>query len=30
VKAIAPVIQQLRHLHFIDRFTVEAAGGVAP
>jgi hypothetical protein len=30
VKAIAPVITQLRHLHFIDRFTVEAAGGVAP
>jgi hypothetical protein len=29
VKAIAPVIQQLRHLHFIDRFTVEAAGGVS-
>ena len=30
VKAIAPVITELRHLHFIDRFTVEAAGGVAP
>ena len=29
VKAIAPVIQQLQHLHFIDRFTVEAAGGVS-
>ena len=30
VKAIAPLIQQLQHLHFVDRFTVEAAGGVAP
>ncbi len=29
VKAIAPVITQLQHLHFIDRFTVEAAGGVS-
>jgi hypothetical protein len=29
VKAIAPVITELRHLHFIDRFTVEAAGGVS-
>ena len=29
VKAIAPVIQQLQHLHFVDRFTVEAAGGVS-
>ena len=28
-KTIAPLIQQLRHLHFIDRFTVEAAGGVS-
>jgi hypothetical protein len=30
VKAIAPVITEMRHLHFIDCFTVEAAGGVAP
>lgn len=30
VKAIAPVIQQLQHLHFCDRWSVEAAGGVAP
>jgi hypothetical protein len=30
VKAIAPLILQLQHLHFVDRFTVEAAGGVAP
>jgi hypothetical protein len=29
VKVIAPVITELRHLHFIDRFTVEAAGGVS-
>jgi hypothetical protein len=29
VKAIAPVITQLRHLHFIDRFSIEAAGGVS-
>ena len=28
-RTIAPLIQQLRHLHFIDRFTVEAAGGVS-
>jgi len=30
VKAIAPVIQQLRHLHFCDRWSIENAGGVAP
>jgi predicted protein tyrosine phosphatase len=30
VKAIAPLIQELQHLHFVDRFTVEAAGGIAP
>jgi hypothetical protein len=30
VKAIAPVIQQVQHLHFIDRFSIEAAGGLAP
>ena len=30
VKAIAPLIQQLQHLHFVDRFNVEAAGGIAP
>jgi hypothetical protein len=30
VKAIAPVIQQLQHLHFCDRWTIENAGGVAP
>ena len=29
-KAVGPLIQQLQHLHFVDRFTVEAAGGVAP
>jgi hypothetical protein len=29
-KTIAPLIQELQHLHFVDRFTVEAAGGVAP
>ena len=28
-KAVAPLIQQLRHLHFVDRFTVEAAGGIS-
>jgi len=28
-KSIIPVITELRHLHFIDRFTVEAAGGVS-
>lgn len=28
-KQISPHITELRHLHFIDRFTVEAAGGVA-
>jgi hypothetical protein len=30
VKAVAPLIRQLQHLHFVDRFTVEAAGGLAP
>jgi hypothetical protein len=30
VKAIAPVIQQLQHLHFCDRWSIESAGGVAP
>jgi len=29
-KAIAPLFQQFQHLAFIDRFTIEAAGGVAP
>ena len=29
-KSILPCITELRHLKFIDRFTVEAAGGVAP
>ena len=29
-KAVGPLIQQLQHLHFVDRFTVEAAGGIAP
>jgi hypothetical protein len=29
VKAIAPVIQQLQHLHFCDRWSIENAGGVA-
>jgi hypothetical protein len=28
-KQIAPFFTELRHLHFIDRFTVEAAGGIA-
>jgi hypothetical protein len=28
-RTIAPLIQQLRHLHFIDRFSLEAAGGVS-
>jgi hypothetical protein len=30
VKTIVPLITELQHLHFIDRFTVEAAGGIAP
>jgi hypothetical protein len=30
VKAITPVIQQLQHLQFCDRWSIEAAGGVAP
>ena len=29
-RAIQPLITELRHLQFIDRFTIEAAGGVAP
>ena len=29
-KSIVPCINELQHLQFIDRFTVEAAGGVAP
>ena len=29
-KSIVPCITELRHLEFIDRFTIEAAGGVAP
>jgi len=29
-KSILPSITELRHLQFIDRFTIEAAGGVAP
>lgn len=28
-KAVAPLITELRHLRFVDDFTVEAAGGVA-
>ena len=30
VRAIAPVIQQLQHLQFCDRWSIENAGGVAP
>jgi hypothetical protein len=30
VRSISPEITQLQHLHFIDRFSVEAAGGIAP
>lgn len=30
VKQVSSTITQLKHLHFIDRFTTEAAGGVAP
>jgi hypothetical protein len=30
VRAIAPVITELRHLQFCDRWSIEAAGGVAP
>jgi hypothetical protein len=30
VKSVVGTITELRHLEFIDRFTVEAAGGVAP
>jgi hypothetical protein len=30
VKAIAPLITELQHLHFVDRFTIEMAGEVAP
>jgi hypothetical protein len=29
-KAIAPLITQIRHLEFCDRWRIEAAGGVAP
>jgi hypothetical protein len=29
VRAIAPVITELRHLHFCDRWSIENAGGVA-
>jgi len=29
-KAIAPLITQVRHLEFCDRWSIEAAGGVAP
>jgi hypothetical protein len=29
-KAIAPLITELRHLEFCDRWSIEAAGGVAP
>jgi Ser/Thr protein kinase RdoA (MazF antagonist) len=28
-KQIVPFITELRHLQFIDRFTVEASGGIA-
>jgi hypothetical protein len=30
VNAIAPVITELQHLHFCDRWSIENAGGVAP
>jgi hypothetical protein len=30
VNAIAPVITELRHLYFCDRWSIENAGGVAP
>jgi len=30
VKTIAPVITELQHLHFCDRWSIENAGGVAP
>jgi hypothetical protein len=30
VKSVVGTITELRHLEFIDRFTVEAAGGVSP
>jgi hypothetical protein len=30
IKAIAPVITELRHLQFCERWSIEAAGGVAP
>ena len=30
VKTIVPVIQQLQHLHFCDRWGIETLGGVAP
>jgi len=30
VRAIAPVITELQHLHFCDRWSIENAGGVAP
>ena len=30
VKQITGTIREAQHLHFIDRFTTEAAGGVAP
>ena len=30
VRSIAPVITELRHLQFCDRWSIEAAGGVAP
>lgn len=28
-KQVAPFITELQHLHFVDRYTVEAAGGIA-
>ena len=28
-KAVAPLITELKHLHFVDRFSVEAAGGIS-
>jgi len=30
VRVIAPVITELQHLHFCDRWSIENAGGVAP
>jgi hypothetical protein len=29
-KAIAPLITEVRHMEFCDRWSIEASGGVAP